>query len=82
MPRIFGLRSCLQEVQDSIQLFGQNEPLLKPQQTPNHDKHDHQENLWHVSDSELTLGSFENLDIINIPGKNFYFKTLVTYVRA
>jgi len=69
MPRIFGLRNCLQEVQDSIQLFGQNldDESLKDSQDNQNNKHDHQENMWHVSQSELTLGSFEALDIDNIP---------------
>ena len=79
MPRIFGLRSCLQEVQDSIQLFGENnhhdESPLKNRQESHHTKnivkHDPQENMWHVSHTELTLGSFENLDDINITGKTF-----------
>ena len=69
MPRIFGLRNCLQEVQDSIQLFGQNDETLKSSQENQNNKHDHQENMWHVSQSELTLGSFEMLDIANTQGK-------------
>ena len=72
MPRIFGLRSCLEAVQDSIQLFGQNldEPEVHKEQIQRN-KHDHHENMWHVSHTELTLGSFETLDDINISGKNF-----------
>ena len=72
MPRIFGLRNCLQEVQDSIQLFGQSDEPLKhsvPHFKGQNSKHDPQESIWHVSHSELTLGSFETLDITNTPGK-------------
>ena len=73
MPRIFGLRSCLEAVQDSIQLFGQNldEPLVQNQEEIQRNKHDHHENMWHVSHTELTLGSFEILDDIIITGKTF-----------
>jgi len=70
MPRIFGLRNCLQEVQDSIQLFGQSDEPLKhsvPHFKGQNSKHDPQESIWHVSHSELTLGSFESLDITNTP---------------
>ena len=72
MPRIFGLRSCLEAVQDSIQLFGQNLDEPQEQTQIQRNKHDHHENhMWHVSHTELTLGSFETLDDINIPGKTF-----------
>merc|ERR1712008_412698 len=68
MPRIFGLRSCLEAVQDSIQLFGQNLDEPQEQTQIQRNKHDHHENhMWHVSHTELTLGSFETLDDINIP---------------
>jgi len=67
MPRIFGLRSCLEAVQDSIQLFGQNLDEPQEQTQIQRNKHDHHENhMWHVSHTELTLGSFETLDDINI----------------
>ena len=76
MPRIFGLRSCLEAVQDSIQLFGQNlddEPQEQNTQIQRNIKHDHHEenHMWHVSHTELTLGSFETLDDINTSGKTF-----------
>ena len=74
MPRIFGLRSCLEAVQDSIQLFGQNldEPLVQNQEEIQRNKHDHHENhMWHASHTELILGPIETLDDINISGKTF-----------
>ena len=66
MPRIFELRSCLQEVQDS--LFG-----LDQQNRKSHDPHDHHsksDSNW-LEDS-FNLGS--ESEIINIPGKAFFVK--------
>ena len=66
MPRIFELRSCLQEVQDS--LFG-----LDQQNRKSHDPHDHHsksDSNW-LEDS-FNLGS--ESEIINIPGKAFFLK--------
>lgn len=72
MPRIFGLRSCLEAVQDSIQLFGQNLDEPQEQTQIQRNKHDHHENhMWHVSHTELILGPIETLDDINISGKTF-----------
>jgi len=59
MPRIFGLRSCLQEVQDSIFLAGHEEPAPGSQQPPMASKKN-----W-MGIPEPSLGSA--LDVINIP---------------
>ena len=66
MPRIFGLRHCLQEVQDSI-LFD-DEPLMKESRHAKFDKFDFEEDKNHWLDQELNLHSSE-CDIIQIPGK-------------
>ena len=70
MPRIFELRSCLQEVQDS--LFG-----LDQQNRKSHDPHDHHsksDSNW-LEDS-FNLGS--ESEIINIPGKAlFHFNYVI-----
>ena len=59
MPRIFELRSCLQEVQDS--LFGlEQESQTRLKQHPKND--------W-LEESFNPLGS--ESEIINIPGKIF-----------
>ena len=72
MPRIFELRSCLQEVQDS--LFG-----LDQQNRKSHDPHDHHsksDSNW-LEDS-FNLGS--ESEIINIPGKTFFLNYVIKNV--
>ena len=61
MPRIFELRSCLQEVQDS--LFGLE------QENHHHARLQNPAKDW-LEQSLKPLGS--ESEIINIPGKNFY----------
>ena len=76
MPRIFGLRNRLQEVQDSIFLRDQDEQPLKGEHHHEGHHHHHEgraKHLWTLP--EPGLDSFE-LEIIQIPGKNFCYLTI------